>query len=103
MDSHQVARKRESVEAALGKIKAKTLVVGISSDLLFPIHEQQFLAAHIPNAQFKVISSVYGHDGFLVEFEQFKQIVRNFLLSENKLEPIHNPSYDFKTLEDFNH
>jgi homoserine O-acetyltransferase len=103
MDSHQVGRNRESVEEALKKIKAKTLVVGISSDLLFPLREQQFLASRVPNAQLKVIESVYGHDGFLVEFEQFKQIVRNFLQSENKLKPIHDSSYDFKALENFNH
>ncbi len=37
MDSHNVGRDRESVETALKKIKAKTLVIGITTDILFPI------------------------------------------------------------------
>jgi homoserine O-acetyltransferase len=78
MDSHHVGRDRESIEEALKKIKAKTLVIGIDSDLLFPIQEQKFLANHIPSASFEVISSLYGHDGFLVEFELFKKIIKRF-------------------------
>ncbi len=78
MDSHNVGRERESIEKTLEKVKAKTLVIGIDSDLLFPIQEQEFLANHIPNASFEVISSLYGHDGFLVEFDQFKKIIRQF-------------------------
>jgi homoserine O-acetyltransferase/O-succinyltransferase len=88
MDSHNVGRGRTSVEAALKKIKAKTLVIGIDSDLLFPIHEQKYIAQHINEAQFAALSSAHGHDGFLVEFDQFKSIVRNFLKSEIKKEVI---------------
>lgn len=79
MDNHHVGRGRESAEAALKQIKAKTLVVGISSDLLFPVSEQQFLVSSIPNAQLEVITSLYGHDGFLVEIGQFKTALKKFL------------------------
>jgi homoserine O-acetyltransferase/O-succinyltransferase len=78
MDSHNVGRKRESTKAALATIKAKTLVVGIDSDLLFPLHEQQYLADTIPGARLEVMASIYGHDGFLVEFEQLKKIIKHF-------------------------
>jgi homoserine O-acetyltransferase len=78
MDSHNVGRGRESVEKALGTIKAKTLVIGIDSDLLFPIQEQQYLASHIKRAELEIISSNYGHDGILVEFHQFKKIIKRF-------------------------
>jgi homoserine O-acetyltransferase len=86
MDSHNVGRSRTGIEGALKIIKAKTLVIGIDSDLLFPIHEQKFLAQHIKGARFAGMTSAHGHDGFLVEFDQFKSIVRNFLNSENKQE-----------------
>jgi homoserine O-acetyltransferase len=79
MDSHNVGRGRESVEAALQKIKADTLIIGIDNDVLYPINEQKFLAENIPNSKFERIDSLFGHDGFLVEFEQFKKIVRSFL------------------------
>lgn len=79
MDSHNVGRNRISIESALGEIEAKTLVVGISSDLLFPVSEQLFLAKYIPNATFREIDSLYGHDGFLVETNQLQQLIAGFL------------------------
>lgn len=79
MDSHNVGRGRDGIEAALQKIKAEALVVGIESDVLYPISEQKFLADNIANAKFDKIASLFGHDGFLVEFEQLKNVVRNFL------------------------
>jgi len=78
MDSHNVGRNRQSVEAALKQIEAKALVVGIESDLLFPLTEQQYLSQQIPKATFEVITSIYGHDGFLVEFEQLKKIIKHY-------------------------
>jgi homoserine O-acetyltransferase/O-succinyltransferase len=78
MDSHNVGRNRQSVDSALKQIKAKALVVGIESDILFPLTEQQFLAQQIPKATFEVITSIYGHDGFLVEFDQLKKIIKHY-------------------------
>ncbi|MBU6158590.1 MAG: homoserine O-acetyltransferase [Bacteroidetes bacterium] len=79
MDSHNVGRARISVQAALNTIKAKALVIGISNDLLFPINEQEYLAAHIPDAQFRSLSSFYGHDGFLLEYAQITEAIQGFL------------------------
>lgn len=86
MDSHHVGRGlsdadgRKSAENALSGIRAKTLVVGIDQDILFPVQEQLFLSAHISGARYAEISSAYGHDSFLVEFEQLNQIIRYFFL-----------------------
>lgn len=86
MDNHHVGRGRGKVEDVLSKIKAKALVVGVSSDLLFPVTEQKFLAANIPGCQYQEITSPYGHDGFLVEFEQFRELIRKFFtIKENIL------------------
>lgn len=79
MDSHNVGRGRDSVEIALKKIKAKTLSIGITTDILFPISEQKFLADNIPGAQLKAIHSHYGHDGFLLEYEKIEAIINDFL------------------------
>lgn len=78
MDSHNVGRGRGGVESVLRQIRSKTLVVGISTDILFPVNEQQFLAQHIPGAQYTEMQSIYGHDGFLVEFELLSQILKEF-------------------------
>ncbi len=82
MDSHDIGRGRQSVEAALAGITARTLTIGISSDLLFPVQEQAFLAKHIPNAQHVSIESLYGHDGFLLEFAQIERVIASFLSKE---------------------
>ena len=79
MDSHNLGRGRESIETALQQIKAKTLAIGITTDILFPVTEQHFIADNIPNAQIKIIHSNYGHDGFLLEFEQIETIISHFL------------------------
>lgn len=76
MDSHDVGRGRHSVAAALGTISARTTIVGIDSDILFPLAEQQFLADHIPGSTFRTISSDFGHDGFLTEAGEMSAILR---------------------------
>lgn len=80
MDSHNIARDREfSVEQLLRSILSKTLVVGITSDVLFPVSEQKFLARNIREAEYTEIDSLYGHDGFLVEVDKLNQIIGDHL------------------------
>ena len=67
LDSHNVGRGRGGVESALGRIKARTTVVSIDSDSIFPPQEGRRWAALIPGADYIEISSLYGHDGFLLE------------------------------------
>jgi homoserine O-acetyltransferase len=90
MDSHNVGRGRKSIPEALNLITAKTLSIGIKTDLLFPVEEQEYLAAHIEGARFRMIDSPYGHDGFLLEFEQIEKHITDFikkdLLTTQKLE-----------------
>jgi len=86
MDSHNVGRNRGGIVHALGMVKAKTLVLGIKSDLLFPLSEQQFLARHIPDAVFQEIDSLYGHDGFLIEYKQLTQVIRAWQQTNGKLQ-----------------
>lgn len=79
MDTHNVARGRgKSVPDALTQMGQPTLVIGISSDLLCPIAEQRFLAAHIPDATLVEINSTYGHDGFLIEVPQITAALRDW-------------------------
>ncbi len=79
MDAHNVGRNRTSPQHALQNITAKTLVIGISSDILFPLQEQKFCAENIPGALFHEIHSLYGHDGFLLEYEIIHKLILDFL------------------------
>lgn len=85
MDSHHVGRGRQDAAKALQLISARTLVIGIETDLLFPLPEQEYLAKHIPHARLVVIHSLYGHDGFLLEFEVIEKEIVSFL--SNKVKP----------------
>ncbi len=86
MDSHDVGRKRGEIKEVLSGISAKTLVVGIRSDVLFPVNEQKLLAEFIPLASFIEIDSEYGHDGFLIETDSLNEIFSSFL--EQELKPL---------------
>ncbi len=79
MDSHHLGRGTVEAEERLSKIQAKTLVIGISSDILYPLNEQQYLVDHIPGAKLEILDSFYGHDGFLLENEKLNAILSNLL------------------------
>ena len=78
MDSQNIARNRKSLVDSLIQIKSNTIVIGVSSDILFPTTEQKFIAAHIPNAEYIEIDSIFGHDGFLVELEELNRVLKPF-------------------------
>ncbi|TFF39602.1 homoserine O-acetyltransferase family protein [Mucilaginibacter psychrotolerans] len=84
MDSHNVGRGRGGVDKALSLIKARTLVIGIKSDVLFPIEEQQYLFRHIPKSAFAELDSFYGHDGFLIETQDLTKIITSFFKTDVK-------------------
>ncbi len=79
MDSHNLARGRSAMETLLNGIHQKTLLIGITSDLLCPVQEHEYLAAHLPNTRFVEIDSVYGHDGFLTEAPAISTHITNWL------------------------
>ena len=78
MDSHNVGRGRGSVEEALEGITARALVVGIESDYLFPTNEQRRIAKCLKKSHYLEISTPYGHDGFLIEWDLLDDMVRSF-------------------------
>jgi homoserine O-acetyltransferase len=85
MNSHDVGRDRGSVEAGLKLIKTKSLVVGISTDRLFPLSGQQLIAdqlgGELIGGKLHVIDSEFGHDGFLIEIETVGPLLTDLLNS----------------------
>lgn len=81
MDSHDVARGRGTFPQVLGAVAQPTLVAGITSDVLYPLVEQEELHAHLGNnvGGFHKIESDEGHDGFLLETERVSKLVSGFL------------------------
>ncbi|HSJ71383.1 MAG TPA: homoserine O-acetyltransferase [Acidimicrobiia bacterium] len=79
MDSHDLGRGRGPAEAILRRIATRTLVVGISTDVLYPVAEVRQVAEALPNSRFAVLDSPHGHDAFLIDTDQLATIVRGFL------------------------
>jgi len=79
MNSHDVGRGRGGVDAALGRVTARTTVVAVDSDRLYPVAQSERIAAGIPGSRLSVVRSASGHDGFLIEVDQVGDIIRESL------------------------
>lgn len=88
MDTHDVSRGRGTFEEVLGNLEIPVLVLGMNSDVLYPTNEQKELADLLPNAQYDELHSPYGHDAFLIEFDQLNQHINNFFEKTNEADPI---------------
>ena len=84
IDTASVARYQGAAVADVEAIAARgavpVIVGGITSDRLYPLRLQEELAELLPGcAQLKVVDSIYGHDGFLVETEAVGELIRETL------------------------
>jgi homoserine O-acetyltransferase len=84
MDLFDAAEHGGSVEAGLGRIRAaKVLVIGVETDFLFPLDQQEEIATilrkHGRDVRFVPLPSVQGHDSFLVDYDRFGPAVGDFM------------------------
>jgi homoserine O-acetyltransferase len=80
MNSHDIGRDRGGVAKALASITIPVIVVTIDTDRLFVPRLQVEISELVPTAQPPiVISSDFGHDGFLVESEAMGDAIRHAL------------------------
>lgn len=80
LNSHDVGRGRGGVHAALTHCPVPTVVGGVTSDRLYPLRLQDELAELLPGcAGVRVVESICGHDGFLVESDAVGELIRETL------------------------
>jgi homoserine O-acetyltransferase len=80
MDTHDVGRGRGGVEEALRHVAGRVVGVGIPGDLLYdPRDVRRWTDAAGEGAEYREITSLNGHDGFLTEGEQVSTLVRELL------------------------
>ena len=84
MDLFDLAAHRGSPRDALAPAALEqALVIGVESDMLFPLHEQRALADALESAGVSTrlvpLASVEGHDSFLVDIPRFNRAIRSFL------------------------
>ncbi len=88
MDSHNVARGRADYADILNSVRIPAMVMGIDSDWLYPVDEQKELAELLPFGSYAEIHSPYGHDAFLIEFDQIHQLYSSFSRQFQKSEAV---------------
>ncbi len=84
MDLFDAADHGGTVNAGLSKILAlKTLVIGVPTDILFPVEQQRDIAEGLRKSgrhvEYKELDSIYGHDSFLIDKDRFVPVIREFL------------------------
>lgn len=89
MDTHDITRGRvssqnptpsqEDLQQVLSKAPPQALVIGVESDVLFPISQQIELARYLPESKFLTLKSGDGHDGFLLEFNTLNKAIKEHL------------------------
>ena len=80
------AREHDVLASGSKSLPFRSLVIGISSDVLFTIDEQKDIADKLEsvggNVEFIDLGSPYGHDSFLVDEAKFVPAIRDFLESD---------------------
>ncbi len=86
LDQFDLAQAYGSLETAFGAIEAEMLVVGFTSDWLFPPEQNRELALAAlragRRASYAELDTDLGHDSFLLESEELYGLVRGFLERE---------------------
>ena len=78
------AADQTAADSDMAYVQSKgTLVVGITTDIIFTPAEMRHLHAMIPGSTYHEIDSPFGHDGFLVEYEQLNEILLPFMQGES--------------------
>jgi homoserine O-acetyltransferase/O-succinyltransferase len=82
-DLFDVAEHGASVEAGLSKVRVKrALIIGVTTDFLFPIHQQRDLAEGLASpgreVEFVALNSLQGHDSFLVDMDSYRPLIARF-------------------------
>jgi len=86
MDIFDIGEGFSSMEEGFSRIKSPTLVMGASSDVLYPATHQQQAADHIkragnPNVLLKISEGKFGHDTFLLDVDGMGSHMKAFLES----------------------
>lgn len=83
MDRHDIGRDRGGWLQALQSITTKVVAISYKGDLIYPpeILEQlvEVVKENVPSSKHIEVNTVYGHDGFLVEYEKWGHLIEEEL------------------------
>jgi homoserine O-acetyltransferase len=84
MDLFDMGDGYSSLVEGLSRVKCPILVMGVTTDILFPIHQQRELARLLKaagnnNVVYYELDSIFGHDTFLIDIDNVGSAIREFL------------------------
>ena len=83
MDTHDLARGRRSLEAAVNRIRVPVVTASITTDILYPPHQQleihELVAAAGGESRYQMVDNPHGHDGFLLAAEEIGELLVDLL------------------------
>lgn len=88
-DLFDLAEHGGSLKAGFAKLSLRrVLVIGVTTDILFPLRQQEELAeglqAVVPDVEFVRLECLKGHDSFLVEMDAFRPVIGRFFETFNR-------------------
>jgi homoserine O-acetyltransferase len=80
MDLFDAADYGGSVASGVARTRLqRALVIGVETDILFPVFQQEELAEALRHTgcdvSFSVLASLQGHDSFLVDMDRFRPVI----------------------------
>ncbi|WP_075618573.1 homoserine O-acetyltransferase MetX [Paenisporosarcina indica] len=79
MNTHDIGRGRDGIEAASKQYRAKLIAIAFTHDLIYPFDQIHSFSTHVPDSHFHIVNTPFGHDGFLTEFEKWGHILTTHL------------------------
>nr|WP_124221944.1 homoserine O-acetyltransferase [Aquisalibacillus elongatus] len=85
MNGHDIGRGRGGYQQAIQQYKVPIFALGFKKDLLYPSSEMKRFVIDVQEtggyAEFLEVETIFGHDGFLVEFEKWGPFIQDKLSS----------------------
>jgi homoserine O-acetyltransferase len=88
IDFFDISDGYEDMPSAFAGIQLESAkVIGVETDFLWPVHQQQELvemfALNGIDSSFELLPSIQGHDSFLVDYDRFRPVVANYFANIN--------------------
>ncbi|MFC4410839.1 homoserine O-acetyltransferase [Chungangia koreensis] len=76
MNSHDIGKGRGGFRGAVKGYKAKVAAIGFTYDLIYPSERIREFTHSVPNGNFHLVHTKFGHDGFLTEYSKWGFIIQ---------------------------
>ncbi|MGM0843827.1 MAG: homoserine O-acetyltransferase MetX [Bacillota bacterium] len=79
MNSHDIGRERGGWKEAASGFRPELIAIGYTGDLIYPPSLIREFAGLVPDSSYYEIQTLFGHDGFLTEFEKWGNYISTHL------------------------